>query len=51
MAGRKHLQLIGWAYGGLTLFVALVAGYVVTAELNSPVQASTEIARVVDVRQ
>lgn len=37
---KKGLRLLGWAYGGLTAIVLLVAFAVVTAHLNAPVKAN-----------
>ena len=42
MANQKGLRLVGWAYGGLALFVAVTAFIVVSAQINSQVQARTE---------
>ncbi len=39
MTNRNGLRLLGWAYGGLTVAVLLVAFVVVTAHLNAPVKA------------
>lgn len=39
MADRRGLRLIGWAYGGVTAIVALIALVVVTAHVNSAVEA------------
>ena len=39
VANGKGLRLIGWTYGALTITVALVAAIVVSAQINSPVEA------------
>jgi len=39
MTDQKGLRLIGFAYGGLTAVVLLVAVLVVTAHLNAPTPA------------
>jgi hypothetical protein len=41
VANRKGLRLVGWAYGAVTVMVALVAFAVVSAEINSPVEVAT----------
>ena len=35
MTNKNGLQLLGWAYGGLTAAVLLVATLVVTAHVNA----------------
>jgi hypothetical protein len=42
MADRKGLRLIGWAYGGVTAIVALIALVVVTAHVNTAVEARSD---------
>ena len=42
MANQNGLRLIGWAYGGLAVTVALVAFLVVSAQINAQVHASVE---------
>jgi hypothetical protein len=44
MADRKDLRLIGWAYGGVTAIVALIALVVVTAHVNTAVEARPDTA-------
>jgi hypothetical protein len=44
MANRKELRLIGWAYGGVTAIIAAIALVVVTAHINTPVEARSETA-------
>lgn len=39
MTNNKGLRLLGWAYGGLTAIVLMVAFIVVTAHVNAPVTA------------
>lgn len=39
MTDKKGLRLLGWAYGGLTAIVLLVAFTVVSAHVNAPVAA------------
>lgn len=39
MADKKGLWLLGWAYGGLTAIVVLVAFIVVSAHVNAPAPA------------
>jgi hypothetical protein len=36
------LRLVGWAYGGLALTVAVIAFIVVSAQINGQVQAKVE---------
>jgi hypothetical protein len=43
MANRKGLRLLGWAYGGLTAIVSVIAIVVVTAHINTAVEARPEI--------
>jgi hypothetical protein len=43
MADRKELRLIGWAYGGVTAIVALIALIVVTAHVNMAVEARPDV--------
>ena len=42
MTDNKVLRLLGWAYGGLTAIVVLVAFTVVIANLNGPASASDD---------
>lgn len=42
VANQNGLRLIGWAYGGLAMTVALVAFLVVSAQINAQVHASVE---------
>ncbi len=42
MANQKGLRLVGWAYGGLALFVAVTAIDVDSAQINGQVQARSE---------
>ncbi len=46
MANQNGLRLIGWAYGGLALTVALVAFVVVSAQINGQVRAKVEGHRI-----
>lgn len=39
MTNKNGLRLLGWAYGGLTAVVLLVAFLVVTAHVNASVPA------------
>ena len=39
VANRKGLRLVGWAYGAVTILVALMALVVVNAEIKGPMQA------------
>lgn len=39
MTNKNGLQLLGWAYGGLTAVVLLVAFLVVTAHVNASAPA------------
>jgi hypothetical protein len=41
VANQKGLRLVGWAYGGLALMVAVTAFVVVSAQINGQVQART----------
>lgn len=49
MANRNGLRLIGFAYGGLTAMVAVVAAVVVTAQINMPLEARAGVAEQVVV--
>jgi hypothetical protein len=42
VANQNGLRLIGWAYGGLALTVAVVAFIVVSAQINDQVQARVD---------
>jgi hypothetical protein len=42
VANQKGLRLVGWAYGGLALTVAVIAFIVVSAQINGQVQAKVE---------
>jgi hypothetical protein len=42
MAHRNGLRLVGWLYGGVTAVIGLIALAVVTAHLNTPVEARPE---------
>ena len=42
VANQNGLRLIGWAYGGLALAVAVVAFAVVSAQINGQVQAKVD---------
>ena len=42
MAGRNGLRLVGWFYGGVTAIIGLIALMVVSAHLNTPVEARPE---------
>lgn len=44
MPNRKELKLIGWAYGGVTAIIAAIALVVVSANINTPVEARSETA-------
>ncbi len=39
MANQTGLRLVGWAYGGLALMVAVTAFVVVSAQINGQVEA------------
>lgn len=39
MTNARVFRLIGWAYGSLTAIIILIALVVVTAHVNSPVEA------------
>ena len=39
MANRNGLRLIGWAYGGVTAIIAVIALVVVTAHVNTAIEA------------
>jgi hypothetical protein len=42
MADRNGLRLVGWFYGGVTAIIGLIALVVVSAHLNTPVEARPE---------
>lgn len=42
MADRRGLRLIGWAYGGVVAIITLIALVVVTAHVNTPVEARSD---------
>jgi hypothetical protein len=44
MADAKVFRLIGWAYGGVTAIIVLIALVVVTAHVNTAVEARSETA-------
>jgi hypothetical protein len=39
MADRNGLRLVGWFYGGVTAIISLIALVVVSAHVNTPVEA------------
>ncbi len=42
VANRKGLRLVGWAYGGLALMVAVTAFVVVSAQVNAQIDGQVE---------
>lgn len=44
MADAKLFRLIGWAYGGVTAIIVLIALIVVTAHVNIAVEARPDAA-------
>lgn len=46
MPDRRGLRLIGWFYGAVTAIVALIAIVVVSAHINTPVEARPDTVAV-----